>query len=136
MTSAAGVHVIFTTGRLFSIHQAAKARIAKANQDKYASRSTRSSGHSHSRRTVEETARLYKFSAADVFCRVRDGTRIASRIPCKNFLSAGAIVAKAPRNLTRSCSTKKYGQRRIRPFIAFNSPDSGSQYRWSKSRPL
>src|SRR6266496_1510123 len=33
MTSAAGVHVIFTTGRPFSIHQAAKPRIAKANQD-------------------------------------------------------------------------------------------------------
>ena len=35
-----------------------------------------------------------------------DGTKIASLIPCKNFLSAGAIVASAPRNFTRSSSTK------------------------------
>jgi len=37
---------------------------------------------------------------------VLDGTRIASLIPCRNFLSAGAIVASAPRNFTRSPSTK------------------------------
>ena len=37
---------------------------------------------------------------------VFDGTKIASLIPCKNFLSAGAIVASAPRNFTRSPSTK------------------------------
>jgi hypothetical protein len=35
-----------------------------------------------------------------------DDTRIASLIPCKNFLSAGTIVASAPRNFTRSLSTK------------------------------
>ena len=37
---------------------------------------------------------------------VFDGTRIASLMPCTNFLSAGAIVASAPRNFTRSLSTK------------------------------
>ena len=35
-----------------------------------------------------------------------DGARIASLIPCRNFLSAGAIVASAPRNFTRSSSMK------------------------------
>src|SRR6266478_9784051 len=61
-----------------------------------------------------------------VFARFHDafdGTRIASLIPCKNFLSAGAIVASAPRNFTRSSSTKEYGQRRTRPFSVFNSPE-------------
>src|SRR6266513_1816125 len=37
---------------------------------------------------------------------VFDGTKIASVMPCRNFLSAGAIVASVPRNLTRSRSTK------------------------------
>src|SRR4029453_3057153 len=35
-----------------------------------------------------------------------EGTRIASLIPCRNFLSAGTMVASAPRNFTRSLSTK------------------------------
>jgi hypothetical protein len=34
------------------------------------------------------------------------GARIASLIPCNNFLSAGQMVASAPRNLTFSDSTK------------------------------
>ena len=37
---------------------------------------------------------------------VFEGTKIASLMPCTNFLSAGAIVASAPRNFTRSRSTK------------------------------
>src|SRR5205814_1437152 len=34
------------------------------------------------------------------------GTRMPSRIPWINFLSAGTIVVRAPRNFTRSSSTK------------------------------
>ena len=36
----------------------------------------------------------------------RLGTRIASRIPWSSFLSAGQIVASAPRSITFSGSTK------------------------------
>jgi hypothetical protein len=40
------------------------------------------------------------------FHPILEGTKIASLIPCRNFLSAGAIVASAPRNFTRPPSTK------------------------------
>src|SRR4029077_7922600 len=83
------------------------------------------------RRFTRSAARRICFS----YCAF-EGTRIASLMPCKNFLSAGAIVASAPRNFTRSVSTKKYGQRRTRAFITFTSPESGSQYLCSNRRPL
>jgi hypothetical protein len=45
--------------------------------------------------------------AADAYNSfLRDGTKIASRMQWTNFLSAGTIVASAPRNFTRSGSTK------------------------------
>ena len=56
------------------------------------------------RRTVDLHARQlvgFRFP----YCTF-DGTRIASLMPCTNFLLAGAIVARAPRNFTRSVSTK------------------------------
>ena len=49
----------------------------------------------------QTAARRIRFS----YCAL-EGTRIASLMPCKNFLSAGTIVASAPRNFTRSVSTK------------------------------
>ena len=48
---------------------------------------------------------LFPINKREFHC-VFDGTRIASLMPWTNFLSAGAIVARAPRNFTRSVSTK------------------------------
>jgi len=48
---------------------------------------------------AKEVAAHKVVAASRALLKVRDGTRIASLIPCGNFLSAGAIVAGAPRRL-------------------------------------
>jgi catechol 2,3-dioxygenase-like lactoylglutathione lyase family enzyme len=70
------------------------------------SRSGRARARDHDPRT--EVALRYGRATCvgDNHDSARDGIRTPSRMPCTNFLSAGTIVASAPRNFTLSCSTK------------------------------